>query len=533
MKHVETHGIDWRSLGTAAAERFSGKARMELEGNRQVWTVDCEPDRLRDAALWLTGELGYSFGTLVVEQFAANWRLTYLFYEPNGQGWVDLIVGFAEENEMVPSISDIVYAADWEEREAEDLFGLHFSGHPKLGEFVLHEHWPEGVNPMRREFAAAQKAPIERSPASLYPSTILEAPGAMALPVGPVFSDFAESAEYVLETTGEEMIRVAPRFFYKYRAVEKIAEGRKAEDVLLLAERFSGSSAFAHGLGFCRAVEGVSQIAVPRRAAQLRSLFAEVERVRHHTAHIAAICGSTGLDVAQAQAAILEEELLRLSCEFAGHRYLFGLNCLGGITLDLDRRAIDEVSNRIVDIGKRLLALQDGLRFSSSFLDRIEEVGIVSAENARAFNLVGPVGRASGRAGDFRLLFRYAAYDGLHIQVPTEEEGDGYARLRILFREASESIRLIRELASSMSAGEVRAAVEPKAGVGLGAVEAPIGAALHWVRLDEEGRVSRYRLATPSFRNWLAFRIALEGFGFQDFPIILATFGLSNAECDR
>jgi Ni,Fe-hydrogenase III large subunit len=67
----------------------------------------------------------------------------------------------------------------------------------------------------------------------------------------------------------------------------------------------------------------------------------------------------------------------------------------------------------------------------------------------------------------------------------------------------------------------------------LGWAEAPIGAALHWLRLDAAGLVERYRIITASFNNWLGFRVAVEDFAFQDFPIILATFGLSPTECDR
>ena len=98
------------------------------------------------------------------------------------------------------------------------------------------------------------------------PPTIVEAPGAFAMPVGPVFSDFAESAHFLLETVGEDVILTTPRFFYKYRGVEKIAEGQTADRVLLLAERFSGSSAFAHGLAFCQALETICGIEVPARA---------------------------------------------------------------------------------------------------------------------------------------------------------------------------------------------------------------------------------------------------------------------------
>jgi Ni,Fe-hydrogenase III large subunit len=70
-------------------------------------------------------------------------------------------------------------------------------------------------------------------------------------------------------------------------------------------------------------------------------------------------------------------------------------------------------------------------------------------------------------------------------------------------------------------------------GTALAAVEAPHGAAFHWVRLDAEGIVKRYRITPPSFANWHGFHLAAENFAFQDFPIILASFGLSNAECDR
>ena len=89
------------------------------------------------------------------------------------------------------------------------------------------------------------------------PPTIVTAPGAFAMPIGPVFSDFAESAHFLLESVGEDVIRTIPRFFYKYRGVEKIAEGQPADRALLLAERFSGIAAFAHGLAFCEAVEAI------------------------------------------------------------------------------------------------------------------------------------------------------------------------------------------------------------------------------------------------------------------------------------
>jgi Ni,Fe-hydrogenase III large subunit len=354
------------------------------------------------------------------------------------------------------------------------------------------------------------------------------------MPIGPVFSDFAESAHFLLETVGEDVIRTIPRFFYKYRGVEKIAEGQAVDRVLLLAERFSGTAAFAHGMAFCQAVEATCMVEVPPRARALRTVLAELERLRHHAAAITGICNSTALAVATSQAALIEEDLLRLTCTVARHRYLFGAARPGGLSFDLADGLCADLAAAVEEIAGKLDRLHGMLRYSSSFLDRLEEVGIVSRERAIAYGLVGPIARASGINCDVRKIFPYAAYEEVGFDVPVEEEGDGYARLRILFREAHQSGEIIRRFLFSVPAGPICAPdFGWRTGVALAAVEAPLGAAFHWVRLDDAGRVVRYRITPPSFTNWHGFHLAAENFAFQDFPIILASFGLSNAECDR
>jgi formate hydrogenlyase subunit 5 len=128
----------------------------------------------------------------------------------------------------------------------------------------------------------------------------------------------------------------------------------------------------------------------------------------------------------------------------------------------------------------------------------------------------------------------YSYYEKVEFDVPCEQEGDGYARLRVLFAEARQSVRILEQIAAALPGGPVRAEdARVKAGAALGWTEAPRGAAFHWLRVGEDGRIQRYRLVTPSFTNWHAFHLAAEDFAFQDFPIILATFGLSVAENDR
>ncbi len=127
-----------------------------VEDPGRICHLHCRSDNLAEVTAWLFAELGLAFATLVVEEGVSEWSLTHVFYGGADQGWVWVHLGQPLAAMTVPSISDRVHAADWHEREAEDLFGLAFEGHPKLGEFVLHEEWPEGVNPMRRGFDASQ-----------------------------------------------------------------------------------------------------------------------------------------------------------------------------------------------------------------------------------------------------------------------------------------------------------------------------------------------------------------------------------------
>lgn len=517
------------SSATANAELA---VRLGSAGER--CRIAVAPTDLLDICHRLVEGFGCVFASLIAEEEPGPaWSLIYAFLSERGAPLVELAVR-TEQADATPSISGLVYAADWHEREVKDLFGLRFSGHPQLGEFILHEDWPEGVNPMRPSFDPRRLPRPREAEPEWKPPTIVEAPGAFTMPVGPVFSDFAEAAHFRLETVGEDVIHTIPRFFYKYRGVEKLAEGKRAEDALLLAERFSGNSAFAHGLAFCQAVEAICGVEVPPRARALRTALAELERLRHHAAAIAGICASTALAVAAAQAQLIEERLLRLSAEAARHRYLFGALRPGGLAFDMPAALGRRVAGTAETLAGELDELHKMLRYSSSFLDRLEEVGAVRLADARSYGLVGPVARASGLGRDIRKLLTYAAYDQVDFVVPVEGEGDGYARLRVLFAEAEQSAAILRQVLAHPPTGPVLAeGWALSAGTALAAVEAPLGAAFHWLRLDSEGRVRRYRIAPPSFANWHGFHLAAENFAFQDFPIILASFGLSNAECDR
>jgi formate hydrogenlyase subunit 5 len=519
-------------LAKQIEHRWRGQAQSEIDARSSLAQIRCGYSALAEVCGWLFLDQNLSFAGLIVEEGETEWMLRYAFY--GDSGWVHVVVNAPLVQRTFPSIVKFVHAADWHEREAEDLFGLAFEGHPRLGDFVLHnDAWQEGVEPMRHRFDA-RRAMLQRRPDTDWrPQRIVQEPGAFVMPIGPKFSGTAESVHFLLETVGEDVIRSVPRLFYKWRAIEKLAEGKPIDQVLLLAERFAATTAFAHGLAFCLAVESIVGAEVPARARTLRVFLAELERLRQHAGAIQEICESTALVVANSQAGILEEDLLRISGELTGHRYLFGLLAPGGLLRDLPNDACRRALDRSQRVLRELNELERRLRTSSSFLDRLEDVGAVAGRDARVYGLLGPVARASAFVRDLRRTRPYCGYDDFNFDVPSEREGDGYARLRLLFAEARQSVHIMQQAVQMLKGEHAAQEIRPSAGAAMGWVEAPRGGAFQWVRLDEDGRIARWRIIPPSFHNWHGFHLAVEKFAFQDFPIILSTFDLSVAENDR
>ncbi len=482
---------------------------------------------------WLFNKKEYHFVGLIAEENSLL-KLCYIFAGEKEKGFVNVVTTDELNTQNFKSVSLKVYAVDWYEREIEDLYGVHFKNHPRLGDFVFHDDvWQEGINPMRKSFDK-DKILFNRKPRQYYrPRKIVEEEGSFIMPIGPIFSAEAESVHLQLETIGEEIISAFPRLFYKYRGIEKISKGKSIENVILLSERTAGTTAFSHALGFCLAVEKLSNEKVPKKAQILRIFFAEIERIRNHIGTIEAICNSTGLVVAASQVGILEEKMLRISCILSKHRYFFGLCVVGGLSYECDKSTYKNSVEKIKNIVKELNKIKEFLINTSSFLDRLEEVGIINLSQAKTHDLVGPMARGSGYINDLRKFQPYLKYDKLKFNISNEIEGDGYARLRVLFAEIRESVKILEQIVSLIPKGEIFIKMNINSGTALAGVEAPRGASWHRVKIDENKKLSSYRMFMPSFVNWHGFHIAMEKYAFQDLPIILATLGLSVAENDK
>ncbi|MGC1183722.1 MAG: NADH-quinone oxidoreductase subunit C [Candidatus Dormiibacterota bacterium] len=514
---------------TGPIGRLAQEVGLEVE-----WTAggearaDCPASDFRDrvTALAKRATLSDFFATT---SDSAPATLTAVLQLEDDPGW--LLVSTRVEGAAFPALTPELHAASWYERDIFEMHGLEPVGHPVLSPLRLHQ-WPEDHHPMRTR--RADEGPLPHPPhASAWPHVTGQ--GVFQLPLGPVRSGPQESAEFLFSSGGEDIVEVDLRLGFKYRAVERIAQGQPADRVIQLAERLAGTSSFANALAFTRAAERAVGAGVGLSAEYTRTLLAELERLYNHCGTIGRLAEATGLLVAAAQYGMLKEEVLRTAGQLTGHRYLRGVLRLGGVEVALSAADRDQLRGRLGDWTNRADSLKKLLEQTSTFVDRLDTTAILLPDYAAEHRLVGPVGRASGINRDVRRDHPYAAYAAVTFEVPTVGDGDAEARFQVHAAELSQSLGIMTQLLAGWPPEDPD--TEPpawQAGSALGWAEAPGGEALHWVDLDQEGRIQRWRARPPAIVNWHPFAHACgSGNNLTDYPVIEASFSISVAEFDR
>jgi len=496
--------------------------RSGAEG--ELW-VECDEAQFDSAAKELATR------ALLSDLFASITEgvpsLTAVFSTAGDSSWLLLRTKLADDH--FHSLTPAVHAASWYEREIAEMYGLHPDGHPAAQPLRLHD-WPHAYRPMRdplNEMTSLPHGHGDRVPR-------VRGQGVFQLPLGPVRSGPQESAEFLFNSGGEDLVMVAPRFGYKMRLVERLAEGKSVEDALLLAERLAGISTFANALAFVQAAERAAGIEVGEETRRARSLLNELERLHHHFGHLGRVADSTGMAVPAAQYAALKEEVLRIGADLVGHRYLRGALAPGGLALQLAEVGRRHLAAAIPHWEKNAKRLESLLEDTATFIDRLDSTAVLAVDYAALHNLVGPIGRSTGADRDCRRDHPYAAYENLQFDVLVKSQGDALARVRIVFFEIRQALRLVEQLIEHWPQTEPATGLVTRGGSALGWAEAPGGEALHFVELDSGGRVRRWRARPPAVVNWHPYAHACaSGNNLTDYPVIEASFGLSHSEFDR
>jgi len=437
--------------------------------------------------------------------------------------WVIVKMDIPQENPSFDSLAKTIHSATLFEREIREMFGIEPTGHPYPKRMRLHDEVSAGGNyPLRKDFRK-----MEHGDLSEYKFDRVEGEGIFEIPVGPVHAGIIGPGHFRFSVAGEPIINLEIRLGFTHRGVEKLFEGKRCTDAILLSECVSGDSSFAHSLAFTMAAEKISGISVPARAAYLRGIFLELERMYNHANDIGGIAVDVGFSFPSAYASIIKEAILQLNGKITGNRYLKRVNTLGGVLADIDGTKEEILLDSLRRIRRDFDELVRILYSSVSFMDRVDTTGVLRRKTAEDLGVIGLVARASGIPADLRNYFP-GVYKEAGFKMATEGPGDVLARLRVRVAEFEESCRLIEEFAAKLDEGGISGTGErPKEGSALGYAEGWRGPVLYWLKTDPAGLVERCKIVDPSFLNWQGLSYAVLGNIIPDFPLCNKSFDLS------
>ena len=430
------------------------------------------------------------------------------------------------------SVAAFFPSASWFEREITDGFGVTFPDAFDKRHLFLHEVYPEGFHPLRKDF---KNRPIRTRelihPDSEYVFKKVTGEGVYKIPVGPVHAGIIEPGHFRFSVIGETIFNLEVRMFYKHRGLEKLAEGKTPEQGVSIAETISGDESVANAIAFCMAVETIRKTEIPKRAWQLRTILLEMERIYSHLGDMGGMIVDVAFPKGASHFFVLREEIFRLNQALTGSRFMKGIVWSGGLTIDIPPQAITELAHYLENFTPRLKSALDIVRATSSVIDRLETTGVIKKELISLLNITGPAARASGEPIDNRRDHPYGIYPALELQKRIAEKGDVLSRFNVKAQEIEDSVNIIGALIPQLVEGPVCVKMGTGDGWALSLVEASRGQNMHWLYL-RNGVIDRYKVRTASFCNWQVIEHAVLGNIVPDFPLINKSLNLSYAGTD-
>jgi Ni,Fe-hydrogenase III large subunit/Ni,Fe-hydrogenase III component G len=430
-----------------------------------------------------------------------------------------------------PDLSGMFPSAGRMQRAIFDLLGIQAidaspSDPVDRRPWLRHGAWPEGVFPLRRDFDATQHFD---NPQESYPFVRVAGDGVHEIPVGPIHAGIIEPGHFRFSIVGEKVLRLEERLGYTHKGIDKRFERFALADGGKLAGRVSGDSTVAYAWAYAQAAESVMAITPPARAAWLRALMLERERVANHLGDLGALGNDAALAFGLSQFMRLKEDWLRWAGRAFGHRFMMDCIVPGGVTHDLAAEEAERLARLAYDLEKELQVLRHIYYEHAGLQDRFITTGRVTPQLAVRLGLTGFAARASGQARDLRVAHPAAPYDQLGVKAALRPNGDAAARVTVRFDELFESLRLIRLILHRLPAGELRSglAVPPSGAMGFGWVEGWRGEVLVALETGEGGMIRRGHAHDPSWQNWPILEHAAMDNIVPDFPLINKSFNLS------
>ncbi|MFZ2489805.1 MAG: NADH dehydrogenase (quinone) subunit D [Anaerolineae bacterium] len=488
-----------------------------------------------------------------------------------------------DEKSAVPSLYPLWKAAFCMEREAFDLMGVRFEGHPDLRRILLPWDWVG--HPLRKDeplggeavpfsmtwndpdFATLGKQIMDPPPVQAPLPKGLENSRNMILNLGPHHPATHGVLRIALELDGETVVSAHPDTGYLHSGFEKQGEYVRYKDFTPYTDRLDYTSAMANNMGYALAVEKLLGVEIPPRAQALRVVMVELQRIAAHLVWLAThILDTSGTGMSLLMYALTEREMIldifEMTC---GARMTTSYIRIGGVWRDVPPAFVGKVQDFLQLMPTRLNEYERMLTGSLVLRKRLEGIGKLSREDALSLAVTGPLLRGSGVNYDLRKLSPYSGYDRYDFNVPISTSGDSFGRYLIRVEEMRQSLRIITQALEDVKATEgqpwktsdrkvalppraeletsmealihhfklVTEGLKPAAGETYFGHENPKGELGYYVVSDGSANPYRLRVRGPSFVNIFATNIMASGAYLADLIAIIGSIDIVLGEVDR
>lgn len=384
----------------------------------------------------------------------------------------------------------------------------------------------------------------------------------MVLNLGPSHPAFHGALRTQVHLDGEHIVKAASEIGYLHRCFEKHSENSSYQQIIPYTDRLNYVSALMNNVGYCKAVEDLMEITLPERAIFIRVLICELSRIIDHLVCVGTNIVDMGALTNFWYAFNVREKVYTLIEKITGARLTYSYTRIGGLSRDLYDGFDADLKVVLKEIQKAVKDITGLVSNNRIFIERSQDVGIVSAEEAVEWGFTGPCLRASGVDHDLRKAEPYYMYDTYDFDIPVGETGDTYDRIMVRIEEITQSIRIIEQCMDRMPSGEIKTddrrvrlpekqevyssieglmnhfkivmhGILPPAGEIYSATEAANGELGFY--LISDGSMSPYRIKVrpPCFPIYNAYEKIIEGHLMADAIAILGSFNVVVGELDR
>ncbi|MDD5482405.1 MAG: nickel-dependent hydrogenase large subunit [Kiritimatiellae bacterium] len=344
------------------------------------------------------------------------------------------------------------------------------------------------------------------------------------IPIGPQHPALKEPENFQLALEGERIMEAGMRLGYNHRGMEKACEQRSYIQDIYLLERVCGICSHSHSTCFVQAVEEIAGLQITPRAAYIRVLIGELERIHSHMLWFGVAAHEVGFDTLLMYSWRDREIVMDLLAEISGNRVNYAINTIGGVRRDITPELSARIAQGIDRLEERTKYYIQVATEEATLIARLSKVGFLSKQDALALGAIGPTGRASAVDSDTRRDDPYAVYNELAFKVITDEHCDVYGRTLVRLGELMETYKIIRQVLERLPEGPltVKAPRKIPAGEAFSRYEAPRGEDVHYVRSNGTEKPERVKVRAPTLANLASVAKMLENNYLADAPIIIA-----------